>query len=277
VSADGKFVAGGKNTNAGPDTFVYPVGDTTPVRTFQAGDDSLSGVAHGLAFSPDGSRLFALAFDSATGHLAFHVLLGPTVHPASTTTSLSRTARSVRFGRAAKLRTHVGGTGTGQIDLFAVGIGNQKKLVATSTLRSGTATFTVKPMQNTTYSAELEEGATYASSASKNVSIGVTPGLSVAAGSAGHAHIRGQRVSRTRLTARVKPARANEALTFIVQRQAGRHWRTAATSQFPIESSGRVRAYFFTTKTGLCRVRVVYRGDSSFAGGKSAWKQFRAR
>jgi len=277
VTADGKFVAGAKNTNAGPDTFVYPVGDTTPVRTFQAGDDSLSGVAHGLAFSPDASRLFALAFDSATGHLVFHVLLGPTIRPASTTTSLGRSARSVRYGRSASLTTHVGGTATGKVDLYAVGLGGAKKLVATSTLRSGTVTFTVEPRQTTTYSAELEEGSTYASSSSKDVTIGVTPNLSVATSPGGHLRVRGHRVSRTRLTARVRPARPNEALTFFVQRRAGRHWRTVATNQFPIESGGRVHAFFFTTKTGLCRVRVAYGGDTSFAGSKSSWKQFRAR
>jgi hypothetical protein len=277
VTADGKFVAGAKNTNAGPDTYVYPVGDSTPVRTFQAGDDSLSGVAHGLAFSPDASRLFALAFDSATQHLVFHVLLGPTIHPASTTTSLGRSARSVRYGNSASLTTHVGGTATGKVDLYVVGAGGAKKLLATSTLRSGTVTFTVAPRQTTTYSAELEEGSTYASSSSKNVTIGVTPTLSVATSAAGHLRLRGHRVSRTRLTARVRPARPNEPLTFFVQRRAGRHWRTVATNQFPIESSGRVHAFFFTTKTGLCRVRVAYGGDTSFARGKSAWKQFRAR
>jgi hypothetical protein len=277
VTANGKFVAGGKDTNAGPDTFVYPVGDTTPVRTFQAGDDSLSGVAHGLAFSPDASRLFALALDSATGHLAFHVLLGPTIHPASTTTSLGRSARSVRYGRSAKLTTHVGGTGTGKVDLYVVGVGGAKTLVATSTLRSGTATFTVKPRQTTTYAAELEEGTTYASSSSNDTSIGVTPILSVATSPGGHLRVRGRRVSRTRLTARVRPARPNEPLAFFVQRRSGRHWRTVATNEFPIESSGRVHAFFFTTKTGQCRVRVAYGGDTTFAGGKSAWKQFRAR
>ena len=77
VTADGNYVAGGINTNSGPDVFVYPVGSTTPVRTWQVGDDNLAGLDHSLAFSPDASKLFAVTADSATGHLAFHVLSEP--------------------------------------------------------------------------------------------------------------------------------------------------------------------------------------------------------
>src|SRR5262249_6390750 len=79
VSADWKFVAGGINPNAGPDVFVYPVGNTTPVRTIQVGEDSLSGINHSLAFSPGASKLFAVTTDAATGHLGFHVIDQPTI------------------------------------------------------------------------------------------------------------------------------------------------------------------------------------------------------
>src|SRR5262249_4669735 len=56
VTADGNFVAGNIDTNSGADVFVYPVGDTTPVRTLQVGDDQVSDLYHSLAFSPDSSK-----------------------------------------------------------------------------------------------------------------------------------------------------------------------------------------------------------------------------
>jgi hypothetical protein len=80
----------------------------------------------------------------------------------------------------------------------------------------------------------------------------------------------------TLLTAHVRPARPNEPLAFVVQRRAGRRWRTAASNQFTMQS-GTVRAFFFTNKPGQCRVRVLYPGDTAYAGSKSTWKKFRVR
>jgi hypothetical protein len=79
------------------------------------------------------------------------------------------------------------------------------------------------------------------------------------------------------VTGKVRPRLASfEQLEFIVQRHASGGWYTAATNEFPI-GNGTVRAFFLTTKKGLCRVRVVYSGDDAFLAGKSSWKIFSAR
>jgi DNA-binding beta-propeller fold protein YncE len=121
VTANGKYVAGGVHTGTGTgnDVFVYPVGSTTPVRTWHIGDGTTELPDHSLAFSPDASRLFAVAQDSATGHLAFHVLDQPTVPLKATTISMGGSARSVRYGSHASLTVHVSGTATGKVDLYA--------------------------------------------------------------------------------------------------------------------------------------------------------------
>jgi hypothetical protein len=72
----------------------------------------------------------------------------------------------------------------------------------------------------------------------------------------------------------VRPARRNELLGFLVQRRRKHGWRTTAANQFTMKG-GTVRAFFFTNKPGQCRVRVLYRGDPDYVGGKSAWKGFR--
>jgi hypothetical protein len=276
VTSNGKFVAGGINTNSGPDVFVYPVDNTTPVRTFQVGDDSLSGIAHSLAFSPDASKLFAIAKDSATGHLAFHVLDQPTIPLKATTTSMSGSARTVRYGSHLSLTVHVSGATGGKVDLYATNSTATQKLVATATVKAGAATFTVTPTQNTTYSAQFEEGSGYASSTSQNVAVAVAPGLSVATRPRGTRRLHGHRVSVTMLTAHVHPARPKELLGFVVQRRRSRGWRTVAADQFPMQT-GTVPAFFFTNKPGLCRVRVAYSGDPNYARSKSAWRKFRVR
>lgn len=280
TTPDGKFVAGGINTNSGPDVFVYPAGKTTPVRTFQVGDDSLSGVDHSLAFSPDASRLFAVARDTKTGHLAFHVLVSPTIplKPSSTAlTKLTPSGGTVRYGSQATLKVKVTGPTAGKVDLYATSSSATNQLVATAGLASGAATFSVKPTSKTTYSAKLEEGSGYMASTSQAVTISVAPAMSVTPRARGTARLHGHKVSRTLLTAKVKPQLPPEPLEFVVQRHKGHGWRTTASGEFPIGSGGTVRAFFYTNKAGKCRVRLVYRGDAGYAPSKSAWKTFRVK
>jgi hypothetical protein len=275
VTSNGKFVAGGINTNAGPDVFVYPAGSTTPVRKFQVGNDDLTGIDHGLAFSPDASRLFAVAHDATTGHLAFHVLSQPTIPLKPSSTSATGSAKTVRYGGHASVKVHLSGPASGKVDLYATTSGATKQLVATATATSGAATFTVTPRENTTYVAQFEEGSGYATSASGGVRITVSPVISISTRKAGKGRLHGHRVSRTLFTAKVKPARPNEPLGFVVQRHIKRRWRTVGTGQFPADLTGTVHAFFLTNRVGPCRVRVSYAGDADYVKSKSAWKKFR--
>lgn len=277
VTGDGKFVAGGISTNNGADTFVYPVGSTTPVRTWQVGDDDLPNVAHALAFSPDASLLFAVSEDVATGHLAFHVLGQPTVALKPTTTTLTAAGKTVRYGSHVSLKVQVGGATTGKVDLYATTSSETKKLVASGSVSSGTATLTVTPTENTTYLAQLEQGQGFGSSTSAEVKVEVAPALSITTRPGGKARLHGHRVSRTWLTAKVKPARPEEPLGFVVQRHVKHRWRPVVAGEFPIEKTGTVHAFFLTNKAGACRVRVLYAGDPAYVGSTSGWKKFRVR
>ena len=277
VTADGKYVAGAINTNMGDDVFVFPVASTTAVRSWQIGNDNgASPVDHGLAFSPDGSHLFAVTQNTTTNHLSFDVLDDPTIHPSATSTSLTGSGKPTLYGSHASLKVQVKGTTSGTVDLYATSPANVKELVASTGLNSGTATFSVAPTENTKYSAVLEEGGPYASSVSKDLTVRVAPILSVSTRAAGTGRLHGHRVSRTMLNAKMKPLLPSTPLDFVVQRRAGHGWQTAAAGRFPTGSKGTARAFFFTTKPGQCRVRVSYAGYSNYAASKSAWKKFRA-
>jgi sugar lactone lactonase YvrE len=280
MTANGKYVAGGihTGTGSGNDVFVYPVASTTPVRTWRIGDGASELPNHSLAFSPDASRLFAVAEDASTGHLAFHVLTQPTVPLAVTSTSLAGSAKTVRYGSHTSLKVQIHGTPTGKVDLYATTSSQGKHLVATGTVTSGSATFTVTPTLRTTYSAQLEQGTGYATSASQDVTIAVSPLVSVSPRPGGKVRYRGHRVSRTWMTGKVKPQRpANELLGYLVQRYAHRHWGTVFSSRFPILSNGTAPVFFVTNRAGQYRVRVSYSGDTDYAAGKSPWKTFRVR
>jgi hypothetical protein len=277
VSADGSYVAGGINAANGPNVFVYPVGGTTRVRTWQIGDDNGSAIHHALAFSPDASKLFTVSSDSTTGHLAFDVLTRPTVHLTATGISLHRSAESVVYGRRTRLRAHVAGAESGKVELFArTGVGRERR-VATGTLKAGAVTFGIKPKRTAMYYAQLEQGLTYASSTSQWVAVEVAPALSVTTHPDGFLSVQGQRFARTRVIVHVRPhVPLAERLAIFAQVRERGHRTPIATNGFRI-GKGVVKAYFVVNRPGiLCRVRAEYSGNGTFAGSKSAWKRFHA-
>ena len=279
VTADGKFVAGGVNPSSADDVFVYPSGSTTPVRTWNIGTSNTAYplTAASLAFSPDASRLFAVTQDAATGHLVFDVLDQPTIPLKPSTTSLTASGKKVRYGSQTSLKVGTKGPTNGKVDLYATTSTQTKQLVATATVQSGAATFTVTPKVNTTYSALFEQGSGWASSASGEVRVAVSPIVTVAVRPGGTLRFRGHRVSRTWLTGKVNPRRpANAPVGYVIQRRSGGGWRTDIAARFPIQNDGRAHVFFLTSKPGLCRVRVTYLGDPDYTRGVSAWKKFRA-
>jgi hypothetical protein len=77
ISPDGTEVAGGVNKGTNfpseqTDVYVYPTNETTPLRTWWIGNYEVP--PNSLAFSPDGSDLFALADNPSSGHVDFYVL-----------------------------------------------------------------------------------------------------------------------------------------------------------------------------------------------------------
>ena len=278
VTANGKFIAGGINTNSGPDVFVYPVGNTTPVRTIQVRDDSLPGLAHSVAFSPDASKLFAVTTDTATGHLAFHVIDKPTIPLKPSTTSMKSSSRTVRYGRHTSLKIGIKGPTSGKVDLYATTSEQPKQLVATGIATSGAAIFRVTPKENTTYSAQFEEGSGYASSTSLDVHIAVSPIVSVAIHPAGKVLYQGRLARKTYLIGKVIPRRpANAPIDYVVQSHPHGSWHTVLVNRFIIYSNGMAPVWFVTTRAGLYRVRVSYPGDTDYASGRTSWKKFYVR
>jgi hypothetical protein len=184
---------------------------------------------------------------------------------------------TVRFGSQASLKVQVNGAASGKVDLYAAPVGGTKQLVTTGTLSSGTKTFSVKPTQNTTYSAELEQGSTWASSASGNVSVDVAPVVSVSSRARGTGRYKGHRVTKTQLNAKVNPARPGELVGIVVERRSGGHWRADVGGQVPLAGNGVAQVLFVTNRHAQFRFQASYPGDPYFVAGKSAWKNFRVR
>jgi hypothetical protein len=182
LSSDGTYVAVGRKTTAGPDIGVYGTNQGMLVRTFSLEtQDDLP--AHALAWpsGPGGlgagsdSVLFAVVFDSSTGHMDFHVLDWPAVN---STVSLTPPQQWIRTGETTTLTAQVsdGTTPAGTVDLYATPTGGSKTLLTTGTVGSGgTVSFTVSPTVATTYSAVLEAGPDYPSATSQDATVAIVP------------------------------------------------------------------------------------------------------
>jgi hypothetical protein len=276
VSNDGLYVAAGADAYYDKDIFVFPVDETTAVRSWDFGATSKLLVEGGLAFSPDSSRLFATSTNEATGKLDFRVYSNPTLPLLETTTSLTASASTVTYGNAVTLRVHVAGPTSGSVSLYGQPYGGSKSLLKSAVLNtSGNVSFAVKPLAKTTYTAEFNEDANYAWSISSARTVSVrsrsTLALTGFYGTSGAYRLYRAR-GRAYMRGTVVPNHAGRSLKFIVQRYASGSWRTIATGSYPLESNGSSYAYFTTTLRASYRAHCVFGGDADHLGSTSTWK-----
>jgi hypothetical protein len=274
VTDDGAYVAGGADASYDEDIFVFPIGNTTPVRSWDFDSTSKSLVAGGLAFSPDASRLFAVSNNTTTGKADFRVYTSPTVPLTPTTTTLAASASTITYGKSVTLSAHVSGATEGMVSLYATPVGGSRKLVKTAALNaSGNASFLVKPTGKTTYTAEYAEHETHAASKSAGRTILVrsraTAALTGFYGRAGKYKLY-HLGRRPNVRGTVIPNHAGHMLKFVAQRYSG-GWRTAATGSFPIQANGSAYAVLKNTSLGRYRTRVIFAGDADHLGSTSAW------
>jgi hypothetical protein len=276
VSDDGAYVAAGADASYDRDVFVFPVGDTTPVRSWDFNSTSKTLQPGGLAFSPDASRLFATSTNDSTGKLDFRVYNNPTVPLVPTTTSLSASKSAVTYGYSVTLTAHVTGPTSGSVRLYGRPYGGTKTLLRTNALNvSGNASFTVKPSGKTTYSAELVEDDTYASSASsgRTVSVRSKTAIALSGGYGTSGKYRLYHVGRRAyMRGTVAPNHAGSPLKFVAQRYYSGGWHAVASGRYPIQANGSAYAYFYTNLRGAYRARCVFGGDADHLGSSSAWK-----
>jgi hypothetical protein len=241
MSADGDYVAAGADAYYDKDIFIYPVGDTTAIRSWDFNSTSKNLQPGGLAFSPDASRLFATSTNDATSKLDFRVYTNPTVPLLASATSLSLSKSKITFGNRVTLKAHVSGPTSGKVQFYATPYGGSKTpLKSVAIGSSGNASLTLKPAGKTTYKAEFVESDIYAHSASANKTVTVRSKTTLAT-SGGYGTSGKYRLyhlsQKAYMTGKVIPNHAGSGLKFVVERYAS-GWRGAASGAFPIQSSG---------------------------------------
>jgi hypothetical protein len=181
TSADGNYLAGGRYGTCGDDLFVFPMGNTTPLRTWSVGLCSIES----LAFSPDASHLFMVAGAGVGAGVDFYGIDQPTVPKTETVTSLTPSQNPIDAGQQVTLTAHVTGTATGTVHLYGRPDGGSETLLDTASVGAeGDVTFNVSPEATTIYTAVLDADSGYAASISQDVvetvippSVSLTPSL----------------------------------------------------------------------------------------------------
>ena len=274
ASPDGQYVAGGINDYYGSDVFIFESGASTATRVHQF-DPIASLYPRGLAFSPNGRKLFAAAETSpASGGVQFHVLS----NRLSTTLTLDASKSVVNHGGSLKLTAHLspGETENKRVSIYATPHGGTKMLVKRDSVDSdGNLEATVRPKKRTTYTATFAGDETYeaATSNAEAVLVRVITTTDIAGfyGTSGKYRLYhlGQQVKQT---GAVVPNHAGRNLKFVAQLHRNGAWRTVATASFRIRANGSITAFFTPGSRRSFRMRNEFAGDRDHLGDVSPWR-----
>jgi hypothetical protein len=280
VTDDGAYVAAGIASASEDEILVFPAGETTALRGYDFGASGTDIYAAGLAFNAAATKLFSVAYPTATSGIVFRAHGSPTEAPRATTASLSTSREKVNYGRAVTLTAHVSGSRSGKMRIYATPYGGSAKLIASGTVNSkGNLTKKWTPKAKTTFRAEYAGDDRHEASASGGRVVKVRARTSVSLGGAygrSGKYKLYHRGTNPRINGKVVPNHAGFSLKFIAQRYSGGRWVTEASGTYTIDFDGVSRAILYNVYPGyLYRVRVVFGGDADHLGSGSAWAYLR--
>jgi WD40 repeat protein len=275
-SADGQFVAGGAESAADKDIFVFQA-DETPVRSWDVGGSGNLLSDRGLAFSADAQRLFAVTHDPA-GNVTFRTTATPTATPAPTSITLALSKSKVVFGGSLTLSAHLSGA-TGSVSFYATPTGGTTALLgAVAVNASGNASLVVKPSGKTTYTADFVGDDAAAPSTSPGKTVLVQARVSVALrkfyGRSGKYRLY-HYPHDPFVVGTVSPDHYGMSVKFIAERYRNGAWRPGTARTIAITPDGKAYAYLRNTIKESYRVRVVFPGDADHLASRSPWAYLR--
>ena len=167
ISHDGGYVAFSSDRQydpkGGQDVYVYPVGSSTPQRTWRLPDGAYSPLKMRVAFSADDSKLYVVSY-GALGR--FHALLGPTKQQTSMTSSLGSSL--IRAGGRTTFTVHLDNWSTNRrVHIYSESWDSVTPKLIDSPLvdsATGDATIDVAPVKAHTYWATWDGDAVYGGS-----------------------------------------------------------------------------------------------------------------
>jgi hypothetical protein len=287
VDANGDVAAGAENGVSPTDLFVYRPNGDTPVNTYNLVNSGGDLVPRGLAWSPDGSKLFALLLAPTSTSYSLHVIDGPLL--ISPQLTLNTGSSKFTYGATVHVTAHLGATDTNRtVSIYAQPSGSTSKtLLKTGKVdASGNLTVNYKAAHNTTFSAVFSGDSQYRP-ASVTTAISVRAGVSETLSNYyASTHIGGvtyrlfHRHALMHVDVIVRPNKSGQCIKFELQVHDQGAWHGGTTKCGHLNSSSKISIKVDLTPASLgyhYRIRGDYvrsSKDTTNLSNNSAWKYF---
>lgn len=291
VSPSGGQVAGGVDSGSGPDMYLFANGGSSMLTSFAFSPTSELTYARGLAFSADGSRIYAITSGLADAGPLLHVL-SSVVLPKGTV-SITRSLGTITYGKGDTLTAHLGTSSSSRtLQVWRTPVGGSPVLVHTGIAGAkGNISVLVHPGVDSTYTVRWAGDSGHAA-ATASVRVNVRLAMH-AATHGGYRTLDGIRLYHyTTACASAKhtgcpmflawagPAQRSRAIKVVVQgRTTSGHWVTILHGTTQTGTSGRLLLTVFYSSRALenvpQRVRFSMATSSANLGATSAWVHFR--
>jgi hypothetical protein len=292
ISPSGAKIAGGSMSYYSNDVFLFDTGDATPTTRWDFTGTSDLLYPRGLAFSADGTRLFAVSAGASGTAVVFHAM--PTVVLPKGAVTLHASKTAIVTGQALTLTAHLGTASANRtVSIYRRPVGGTRALVRTALVSaSGNLSVTVRPTANVVFTTDWSGDATHAATTSAGVTVRVRLVVH-AATQGGYRTAAGVRLYHyaaacakrahtgcPRFLAHASPLLPGRTISFVVQnRAASGTWRRAVTGSYKTLANGTLPLVIFYTGRGVVgvpsRIRFTIAKDSKHLGNTSAWVRFR--
>jgi YVTN family beta-propeller protein len=287
IDAHGDVAAGTANNPSAPDIYVYRQGGDIALNTYNLASSGANLMPRGLAWSADGSRLFAV-LKTSTSSYYLQVIDGPTLISPSLTLATGRA--TLGYEATVHVTAHLGPTHRNRrVSIYARSFGTRSRtLLKTGKVNShGNLTVSYKASHSTTFSVVFSGDAYYApKTATRAVHVRAKVSESLSG------YYRSERIGRTtyRLYHRrnklyvhvtVEPNKRGQCVEAQAQEYAQGAWHANVTTGCGrLNSSSKFSGYLGLTHADIgyhYRIRVDYirsSKDTSNLSNDSAWQYF---
>jgi len=284
--ANGDVAAGAENGASPTDLFVYRPNGDTPVNTYNLVNSGGDLVPRGLAWSPDGSKLFAVLLSPTSTIYALHVMDDPLL--ISPQLTLNTGSSKFTYGATVHVTAHLGTTDTNRtVSIYAQPSGSTSKtLLKTGKVdASGNLTVNYKAAHNTTFSAVFS-GDSHYKPASVTTAISVRAGISETLSNYyASTHIGGvtyrlfHRHALMHVDITVRPNKSGQCIKFELQVHYQGAWHGQTTKCGHLDASSKISIKVDLTHASLgyhYRIRGDYvrSKDTTNLSNNSAWNYF---
>jgi hypothetical protein len=292
ASPNGEQLAEGLNGIYNPDVYLFDLGNSTARATWDFGGTDDVTWPRGLAFSSDGTHLFAVSKGPSGSSAVFHVI--PTVVLPKGSVTIKTSKATVADGGAATLTAHLGTSSSNRtLSIYRAPVGGTRTLVKTATVNgSGNLSVVVRPTADVNYTAVWSGDSTHASTTSKaarvNVRLvmhGVTQGGYRTSSGVRlyHYAARCRKAPHTgcpRFVASSSPLLPGRKITFLVQgRTPSGAWKKLTSGSLTAPAGGKAGLIVYYNGRAVVgipqRIRFSIAKDSKHLGNTSAWVRFR--